>query len=64
VYPCPNPAAARQLSVPRHSFAADVETGKAQFMADSQVPWGVGALEGVSEPAWKKSSWYLVAMTG
>jgi pimeloyl-ACP methyl ester carboxylesterase len=32
-------------------------------MADSQVPWGVGALEGaVSEPAWrKKQSWYLVA---
>jgi hypothetical protein len=45
------------------SFAADVEPGKAQFMADSQVPWGVAALEGaVSEPAWKKKpSWYLVA---
>jgi pimeloyl-ACP methyl ester carboxylesterase len=45
------------------SFAADVETGKAQFMANSQVPWGVDALEGaVSEPAWKKKpSWYLVA---
>ena len=45
------------------SFAADVEPGKAQFMANSQVPWGVGALEGaVSEPAWKKKpSWYLVA---
>jgi pimeloyl-ACP methyl ester carboxylesterase len=45
------------------SFAADVESSKAQFMADSQVPWGVGALEGaVSEPAWKKKpSWYLVA---
>jgi pimeloyl-ACP methyl ester carboxylesterase len=45
------------------SFAADVEPGKAQFMADSQVPWGVDALEGaVSEPAWRKRpSWYLVA---
>jgi len=45
------------------SFAADVEPDKAQFMADSQVPWGVGALEGaISEPAWKKKpSWYLVA---
>ena len=45
------------------SFAADVETEKAAFMADSQVPWGVGALEGaVSEAAWrKKPSWYLVA---
>ena len=45
------------------SFAADVEPGKAQFMADSQVPWGVGSLEGaVTEPAWKKKpAWYLVA---
>jgi len=45
------------------SFAADVEADKAAFMADSQVPWGVGALEGaVSEPAWKKKpTWYLVA---
>ena len=32
-------------------------------MADSQVPWGVKALEGaVSQPAWKsKPSWYLIA---
>jgi pimeloyl-ACP methyl ester carboxylesterase len=32
-------------------------------MADSQVPWGVAALEGkVTQPAWKvKPSWYLVA---
>jgi pimeloyl-ACP methyl ester carboxylesterase len=45
------------------SFAADVEAEKAAFMADSQVPWGVGGLEGaVSEAAWKKKpSWYLVA---
>lgn len=45
------------------SFAADVEAEKAAFMADSQVPWGVKALEGaVTEPAWrKKPSWYLVA---
>ena len=45
------------------SFAADVEPAKAQFMADSQVPWGVAALDGaISEPAWKKKpSWYLVA---
>src|SRR3981081_3441591 len=47
----------------RASFAADVQAGKAAFMADSQVPWGVGALGGaISEPAWKKKqSWYLVA---
>lgn len=45
------------------SFAADVDPGKAAFMADSQVPWGVEALSGAnSEPAWKsKPSWYLVA---
>lgn len=45
------------------SFAADVEPGKARFMADSQVPWGVDALAGaVSHPAWRiKPSWYLVA---
>ncbi|HKM76375.1 MAG TPA: alpha/beta hydrolase [Candidatus Bathyarchaeia archaeon] len=44
------------------SFAADVEAEKAAFMADSQVPWGVGAISGtISEPAWKaKPSWYLV----
>ena len=45
------------------SFAADVNAETARFMADSQVPWGVAALEGaVSEPAWRtKPSWYLVA---
>jgi pimeloyl-ACP methyl ester carboxylesterase len=45
------------------SFAADVDAGKAAFMADSQVPWGVGALSGtISEAAWRtKPSWYLVA---
>ncbi len=44
------------------SFAGDVEPEKAAFMADSQVPWGVGALGGtITEPAWKsKPSWYLV----
>ena len=45
------------------SFAADVDKGKAEFMADSQVPWGVDALGGtISQPAWKtKPSWYLIA---
>jgi pimeloyl-ACP methyl ester carboxylesterase len=44
------------------SFAADVDTDLAAFMADSQVPWGVEALSGtISEPAWRtKPSWYLV----
>jgi len=45
------------------SFAADVDAETAAFMSDSQVPWGVEALNGtISEPAWKtKPSWYLVA---
>jgi pimeloyl-ACP methyl ester carboxylesterase len=45
------------------SFAADVEAEKAAFMADSQVPWSLAALEGaVTQAAWrKKPSWYLVA---
>src|SRR5712672_61623 len=45
-----------------NSFAGDVSAEQAAFMADSQVPWGVAALDGrISEPAWKKKpSWYLV----
>src|SRR3954468_13668907 len=45
------------------SFAADVPASLAAFMADSQVPWGVEALQGaVSRPAWStKPNWYLVA---
>jgi pimeloyl-ACP methyl ester carboxylesterase len=45
------------------SFAADVKPELASFMADSQIPWGLNALNGtVTEPAWKsKPSWYLVA---
>jgi pimeloyl-ACP methyl ester carboxylesterase len=47
----------------RASFAADVSAEAAAFMADSQVPWGLEALNGaISEPAWKtKPSWYLVS---
>jgi pimeloyl-ACP methyl ester carboxylesterase len=46
----------------RASFAADVSPEAASFMADSQVPWGLGALSGaVTEPAWKtRPSWYLL----
>lgn len=45
------------------SFAADVRPDLAAFMADSQVPWGLEALQGaVSVPAWRtKPSYYLVA---
>jgi len=44
------------------SFAGDVAPEKAEFMANSQVPWGLDALNGaVTTPAWKtKPSWYLV----
>ena len=45
------------------SFAADLPADDAAFMADSQVPWGVEALNGaISEPAWRtRPSWYMVA---
>jgi pimeloyl-ACP methyl ester carboxylesterase len=45
------------------SFAGDLSDEQAEFMADSQVPWGVDALGGtISDPAWRsKPSWYLVA---
>ena len=45
------------------SFAADVPKDKADFMAQSQVPWGLEALNGtVTQAAWRnKPSWYLVA---
>ena len=45
------------------SFAADVPLDLAAFMADSQVPWGLDALNGkVTDPAWRsKPSSYLVA---
>jgi pimeloyl-ACP methyl ester carboxylesterase len=45
------------------SFAGDVKPKTAEFMAESQVPWGLDALNGtVIEAAWRtKPSWYLVA---
>jgi pimeloyl-ACP methyl ester carboxylesterase len=45
------------------SFAADVPKEQAEFMANSQVSWGLQALQGtVSEAAWRtKPSWYLVS---
>ena len=46
------------------SFAEDVNADAAAFMADSQLPWGLEALNGaVTDPAWRtKPSWYLVAI--
>lgn len=45
------------------SFAGDLPENEAAFMADSQVPWGLDALDGaVTDPGWRvKPSWYLVA---
>ncbi|NML63443.1 alpha/beta hydrolase [Massilia sp. RP-1-19] len=45
------------------SFAGDIDPEKANFMAASQVPWGLDARTGaVSEAAWKaKPSYYLIA---
>ncbi|MGW0834844.1 alpha/beta fold hydrolase [Streptomyces prunicolor] len=45
------------------SFAGDLPAEDAQFLADSQVPWGVAALAGaVTQPAWQtRPSYYLVA---
>ena len=43
------------------SFAGDLSAEQAALMADSQVPWGLGALGGeINEAAWQsKPSWYL-----
>jgi pimeloyl-ACP methyl ester carboxylesterase len=45
------------------AFAADLPSELAQFMADSQLPWGLDALGGqVTRAAWRtKPSWYLVS---
>jgi pimeloyl-ACP methyl ester carboxylesterase len=47
------------------AFAADVNPQEAAFMANSQVPWGLAALNGtVTQPAWKnKHTWYLLVTT-
>jgi pimeloyl-ACP methyl ester carboxylesterase len=44
------------------SFAADVKPEIANFMANSQVPWGLAAASaGATAAAWKtKPSWYLL----
>jgi pimeloyl-ACP methyl ester carboxylesterase len=46
------------------SLAADVHTEKPAFMADSQLPRGMGAISGaIGEPAWRtKPSWYLLTI--
>ncbi|MGW1997637.1 alpha/beta hydrolase [Embleya sp. NPDC001921] len=45
------------------AFAGDLPLAQAEFLAASQVPWGLDAAGGtVATPAWRtKPSWYLVA---
>jgi pimeloyl-ACP methyl ester carboxylesterase len=45
-----------------HSFAADVDEATTQFMAVSQTPWGLAAVEGkITEAAWKnKPSFFMI----
>jgi hypothetical protein len=48
------------VAVPKLAIA-DCD-GPVVLVADSQVPWGVGALEGaVTQPAWRVLPWYLIA---
>lgn len=43
------------------SFAADVDPVKTRFMAESQVPWGLGAVETkITAPAWKDKPTYFM----
>ena len=44
------------------SFAGDVDAKTAEFMANSQVPWGLEALsDEITDPTWRtKPSWYLL----
>jgi pimeloyl-ACP methyl ester carboxylesterase len=44
------------------AFAADVDPVKTRFMADAQVPWGLGAVQTkITAPAWKdKPTFFMV----
>jgi pimeloyl-ACP methyl ester carboxylesterase len=46
------------------SFAGDLSAEQAAFMADSQVPWGLGALGGtIGDAAWRSKPSYAVVST-
>ena len=46
------------------SFAADAYPARARFMADSQVPWGLAAMNGkVSTPEWRSKPVYYLLST-
>ena len=43
------------------AFAADVDPAKTRFMADAQVPWGLGAVQAkITAPAWKEKPIYFM----
>ena len=46
------------------SFAGDLSAEQAAFMADSQVPWGLGALGGtITDAAWRSKPSYALVST-
>ncbi|MEQ1954041.1 alpha/beta hydrolase [Mesorhizobium sp. CN2-181] len=46
------------------AFAADVDGAKTRFMADAQVPWGLGAVQAkITAPAWKDKPTYFMVTT-
>ena len=46
------------------AFAADVAPAKTRFMAQSQVPWGLGAVQAkITAPAWKNKPTYFMVAT-
>ena len=46
------------------AFAADVDAAKTRFMADAQVPWGLGAVQAkITAPAWKEKPIYFMVTT-
>ncbi|PBC21288.1 MULTISPECIES: alpha/beta hydrolase [unclassified Mesorhizobium] len=47
------------------AFAAEVDPTKTRFMADAQVPWGLGAVQAkITAPAWKDKPTYFMVTTG
>jgi pimeloyl-ACP methyl ester carboxylesterase len=46
------------------AFAADVDPEKTRFMANSQIPWGLGAVRAkINTPAWKTKPVYFLVTT-
>lgn len=46
------------------AFAADVDPATTRFMANAQVPWGLGAVQAtIAKPAWKEKPTYFMVTT-